>query len=72
MLDWNNCETEDEVVETLIDGLGWIKRQTVLELIASIIYEEGFEFDEIRKMIEEVDGSVYHIPKAGFDEDGNY
>lgn len=72
MFDWNTCDTEDEVVETIIDGLGWIRRQTCLELISSIIYEEGFDFDEIKQMIEEVDGSVYHIPKAGLDEDSNY
>lgn len=69
MFDWNNCETQDEAVEVMIDGLAYISRQTCLEFIASIIYEEGFEFDEIRKVIEEVDGSVYNIPRAGQDED---
>lgn len=68
MFDWNNCETQDDVVEVMIDGLAYISRQTVLELIASIIYEEGFEFDEIKKVIEDVDGSVYSIPRAGQDE----
>jgi hypothetical protein len=72
MFNWNLCDDEDEVIEELCGGLSYLKKDNLLSFVCSIIYHEGFEFKQLAKRIEEVDGAIFDIEEPNkriFDDD---
>jgi hypothetical protein len=61
MFNWNLCDDQEEVVSELCSGLPHLKKDNLLTFVCSIIYTEGFEFKEMSKRIEEVDGAVFSV-----------
>jgi len=61
MFDWDLCEDQNGIVDELCEGLPRLRRDNLLTFVCSIIYTEGFEFKEMAKRIEEVDGAVFSV-----------
>ena len=62
LFDWNLLEEDDEVVDELIDGFKRLSRDNMLTFISSVIWEMGFEYDEITDRIDQCDNCFYSIP----------